>query len=333
MLDSSSVTNVGRYLRIAPTRPPSGTLDGDALLDAVRSSLHGGSGLDGLDPATYARDHAAFEARSDQRSMIVEHLSARARRLTDRDPVSVLSVGCGDGSVDAEVARRLGEDRPGRRVRYVGIEPFAGSAAGFLDRMARIASPTLETEVHVATFEEAGRRGDLGGGQAGGGFDVVTFVHSMYYVPDVADTVLAAHALLRPGGELIVVSAPRGALNRLAGVLAPPVEGHRQWFSDDVAAGFRGAGLVLERTDSLEARLDLTGADHDVLDFTVQARLTPAVRAAVLDYLADVRLPVPGRLLVPHPVDIHRLTRTARSDRAVEALRAGRARRVPPLTG
>ena len=49
-----------------------------------------------------------------------------------------------------------------------------------------------------------------------------SFVHSMYYVPEVAATLLAAHRLLRPGGELLVLSAPRGALNVLVEVLAMP---------------------------------------------------------------------------------------------------------------
>jgi SAM-dependent methyltransferase len=59
----------------------------------------------------------------------------------------------------------------------------------------------------VSTFDEV----DLVGG-----FDVITFVHSMYYVPGVAETVRAAYDLLAPGGALFVLSAPRGGLNRLS---------------------------------------------------------------------------------------------------------------------
>ncbi len=68
---------------------------GTGLLDAIRSARAGAPALDALSPATYARDHAEFETRSDQRRLIT---SSPADRLARRDgPISVLSVGCGDG--------------------------------------------------------------------------------------------------------------------------------------------------------------------------------------------------------------------------------------------
>ena len=126
------------------------------------------------------------------------------------------------------------------------------------------------------TPRRGGARRDLRRGSRSAGFDVITFVHSMYYVPDVAATLRAAHDLLRPGGELLVLSAPRGALNELVDVLAPPVDGHRQWFSDDVAAGVADAGLRSERDGHPGRSPDLAAASDEVLDFTVQARLTPS---------------------------------------------------------
>lgn len=290
-----------------PTTATSGPL-ASALLDVIRDALAVHGPLEGLDPATYARGHAAFEACSDQRRRIIAFLSERlAARGTERD-VRVLSVGCGDGSVDAAVADSLLSDRF-RAVRYVGVEPFAGSAASFRSLMSELPmselpmseldEPRLETHVHVATFEQA-----LAEGLADERFDVVTFVHSMYYVPDVATTVRAAHRLLRPGGELLVLSAPRGVLNHLAGALAPSIDGHHQWFSDDVARGMAEAGFDPTPLTTLDARVDLTEADRDVLDFTVQATLTDEVLPLVTAYLAEVAL-TPDTLVVPHPVDVY----------------------------
>ncbi|MDO9377532.1 MAG: class I SAM-dependent methyltransferase [Nocardioidaceae bacterium] len=268
-----------------------------AALDAIRVVTASRPPLPGLDPDTYARDHALFEARSDQRALITDFL---VDRLTGRGggPVSVLSVGCGDGTVDAAVARALLDTAPGRAVRYVGVEPFSGSATAFAGRMAAIGSSALDAEVVTSTFDDAGLVER---------FDVVVFVHSMYYVPDVASTLRRAHDLLRPGGELIVLSAPRGELNQLTVALAPPVAGHRQWFSDDVADGFLLAGVGPVTTTSIDARVDLTGADDDVLDFTVQARLDDVVRPLVLDHLADVS--VDDGVVVRHPVDVYRVPR------------------------
>ena len=274
-----------------------------AVLDELRAARRGETVLRHLAPDAYARGHAAFENRSDQRTLIGDHLAVRLARR-DTGPVAVLSVGCGDGSLDAPQAAALADVLPARPIRYVGVDPYVGSTAAFAAAMADLGRAGLSAEVHAATFAEA---------PVSGLFDVVTFVHSMYYVPEVAATLRAAHGLLRPGGELLVLSAPRGALNVLVEVLAPPVEGHRQWFSDDIAAGFAGAGLRTEKTITLDARLNLDAASDEVLDFTVQARLTPELRPKVRAYLDAVSVPCPtsGVPHVPHPVDVYRVRRAA----------------------
>lgn len=272
-----------------------------AVLDQLRAARFGETLLADLAPDAYARGHAAFEIRSDQRALIGGFL---ADRLASRDtgPVSVLSVGCGDGSLDAPLATALVDVIPARPIRYVGIDPYVGSATAFSAAMAGLKRPGLSAEVHATTFADA---------PVSGLFDVVTFVHSMYYVPEVAPTLKAAHALLKPGGELLVLSAPRGALNMLVDVLAPPLEGHPQWFSDEIATGFADAGLQPEEAFTLDASLDVDDASDDVLDFTVQARLTPELRPLVREYLDAVSVPSSSSavLRVPHPVDVYRVRR------------------------
>lgn len=274
---------------------------GAVLLDDLRALRAGAAALPALEPDTYARDHAAFEKHSDQRSLIAGHLAAHLARLGE-GPVSVLSVGCGDGSLDSRLAAGLLEAVPGREVTYVGIDPYVGSTTAWAAAMAALDRPELHATVHHATFADA---------PVTGGFDVVVFVHSMYYVADVAETVRAAHALLAEGGELLVLNAPRGALNELVDVLAPPLGGHPQWFSDDVAAGLVEADLEAGPLVTLEALVDLGGATDEVLDFAVQARLTPELQTPVRDYLDAVSVldAVTGELRVPHPVDVFSVRR------------------------
>jgi SAM-dependent methyltransferase len=264
-------------------------------LDELRAAMASSWPLDELAPHAYARDHAAFEARSNQRGLIADWL---VDRLTSSRPapLSVLAVGCGDGALDAVVAERLlATDSEGCTLRYVGVEPLEVSAGRFHERMGRVDSDRLSFDTVIAPFAKTSLDET---------FDVVTFVHSMYYVPDVAEAAEAASALLRPGGEAIVLTAPRGALNLLAGLLAPAIEGHRQWFSDDVHDALTCCGLDLAVLAPIEATVDLTDASEDVLDFTVQARLTPHLRELVRRYLADVSL-VAGRSVVAHPVDAY----------------------------
>jgi SAM-dependent methyltransferase len=274
-------------------------------LDELRAAMASSWPLDELAPHTYARDHAAFEARSNQRGLIADWL---VDRLTSSRtlPRSVLAVGCGDGELDAVVAERLlATDCDGRTLRYVGIEPFEASAKRFHQRMGRANSHRLSFDTVIAPFAKTSLDET---------FDVVTFVHSMYYVPDVAEAVEAARALLRPGGEVVVLTAPRGELNLLAGLLAPVIEGHRQWFSDDVYDALTYCGLDLGILAAIEATVDLTDASDDVLDFTVQARLTPHLRGLARRYLADVSI-VAGRSVVAHPVDAYVVQRGADATR------------------
>ena len=109
-----------------------------ATLDELRAATASSWPLGELAPRTYARDHAAFEARSNQRGLIADWLVDRLSRSRTA-PLSVLAVGCGDGALDALVAERLlASDSDGRALRYVGIEPFEVSAGHFHERMRRI---------------------------------------------------------------------------------------------------------------------------------------------------------------------------------------------------
>lgn len=264
-------------------------------LEELRIATASSLPLNALAPLTYAAQHNAFEALSNQRSLIADWLVDRigaghATRL------SILAVGCGDGLLDATIAERLLAGAPDRcALRYVGVDPLEASARQFDERMGRIGSNQLSFDTVVAPFAKS---------LLNETFDVVTFVHSMYYMPDIGRAVRVARALLRPNGIALVLSAPRGDLNLLVDLFAPAIDGHRQWFSNDVFDTLTSIGLDSVRLSPIEAVVDLTGASDDVLDFTVQAELTPELRTPVRRYLAAVSL-VAGRSVVPHPVDVY----------------------------
>lgn len=291
--------------------PGSNTLSPLARLREAAEEL---GPLPGLSGEGYAAAHALFEARSDQRALVVAWLRDRlAARAATAQPVSVLAVGCGDGSVDVHLADLLTSRDPARPVRYLGLDPHGPSATAFAARLAGLHRVGLVEDALATTFAAAPPLETPP-------WDVVTFVHSLYYVPDVTVALRSALALLAPGGEVLVLAAPQGPLNALAAALAPPVTGgHPQWWSSTVAAAVDGlvvAGAVASSRGRLAGRLDLTGCDdaHDpaareVLDFTVQARLPVALRPAVLAHLRAIALPGPG-LVVDHPLDSWVLRRT-----------------------
>ena len=258
------------------------------------------SGPVALDPDAYARGHQNFEGRSEQRSLIVDWLQEQLRRREEDPTLSVLSVGCGDGSVDAALA--AAGPAPGRA--WTGVDPHGPSVARFLARFEGLPAPAPIARGHVCRFA------DLPDDPAyDPAYDVVTFVHSLYYVDDLDATLADALARLAPGGELLVLHAPLGALNRLTAAFAPPVAGHPQPWTPEVEASLMRLPVDVHRTE-LSATVDLTGcADDDpaLLEFVVQSGLDAEGRTDALAGLREIAAPGPG-LCVPHPVTAYRVT-------------------------
>lgn len=263
--------------------------DAAGALDRLRAEVVGRHPLRPLDPTEYAIGHALFEARSNQRERLagwlVSHLTGRATEST-----RVLSIGCGDGSVDVQVARALAAG--GCSVDYLGVEPHGPSAQAFASQM--MAVPGVDSAVLTGLFSEV---------RPEGRYDVVLAVHSLYYVADLATTLRRAIGLLSPGGELVILQAPREPLNVLVQLLAP---GHPQGFSDEVASQLAALGQIPEIV-RIDCRLDLTETgepetDRRLLEFTVQARVPAKLLRPVRMALAERALDEPG-LVLTHPVD------------------------------
>lgn len=277
------------------------TLGSISSLDRLRDRVRGTPALPALTGERYATTHAAYEAASDQRTLLKEWLAAELPPLlVDRDPLRVVGVGVGDGSVDAVLAAALATD--GRRVLYTGVEPDPASAVGFAARLAALALTAFVPTVTISYFA------DHDGGTTA---DLVHFVHSLYYVEDLSAAVDHALGMIRPGGLLVAATAPLEPLCVLTELLSPWA-GHRPWFAEDVQSAFDARGLDV-RTEALVGRLDVRdvladpcGRGEAVLDFLVGARtagMDPGVRAALLAHLRDITLPgSPG--FVPHPISL-----------------------------
>lgn len=277
------------------------TLRSTSLPDPLRAAVAAAPDLPALTAEHYARTHAAYEAASDQRARLQAWLVRElAPQLAGADPVRVLGVGVGDGSVDAPLAAALAAG--GRRVHYTGVEPHPASAVGFVARLAAVAADALVPAVVIGDFA------DLDPGHP---VDLVHFVHSLYYVDDLGAALDHALAVVRPGGLLVAATAPVEPLCALTELLSPSA-GHRPWFAEDVRAELDSRGLDA-REERLDALLDVRdvladplGRGSAVLDFLVgagTAAMDPDVRRHVLAHLAALVDPRhPGS--VPHPLDI-----------------------------
>lgn len=270
-------------------------------LDGLRAQILDRPALPALSPERYAYTHALYEAASDQRPLLQSWLTtAMPPMLAGRDPVRVVGVGVGDGSVDVPLAAALAAD--GRRVRYTGVEPHPPSAAEFAARLNALDVRTLTPTVVIGGFADH---------DAGHPADLVHFVHSLYYVDDLSAALDHGLSMVRSGGLLLAAIAPLQPLCALTELLCPWA-GLRPWFAEDVHAEFELRGLPT-RTETLVGHLDARDALSDplgrgeaVLDFLIGARsraLRPDARESLLDYLRAISLPGrPGML--PHPVDV-----------------------------
>jgi SAM-dependent methyltransferase len=271
---------------------------------AVRAVVRAESIPPRLDEATYLRTQKIYEAHSDQRIRIAQWLGDRLPALPPtRSTVRVLSVGCGDGSLDVALAATL--LARGHRVEYVGVDPSAAAGAIFTERVGQL--PGIEATVVPARLEETALPGR---------FDLVVAIHSLYYVDQPAAQMRRLIDAVHPGGSFVVMNAPLLGLNQLVEALAPDGGGTSLLYSDAVNDILVQLGYATRR-HRIEAALDLSPCfgpqsemGRDILQFLTHADLTglsSGAYRALLDYLRALAF-VPGGTFVPHPVDVFVVT-------------------------
>lgn len=283
------------------TASPSSSSARDSLLADLDAALGEIGELPHLDEARYQTTHQLFEGLSDQRARIIEELCRRVDPSAPADrPLRVLGIGCGAGEVDLALAGSLAASS-GELV-YVGVDPNRAQCEATEEMFADADLPRVRLDVAVETFDdfEAEQR-----------FDVVHFVHSLYYMPDPAAALERARRLLGPGGELVIVQAPREELNELAVRFYDKSYARPTLFAGDVAELLTGWEWDFER-DRIDARVDVTALDGDaevgdaLRDFIAQIdvrRLPGAVQELIERYLHLVAFESGDRSYIAHPVD------------------------------
>ena len=257
-----------------------------------------------LDDSYYAQCLEIFEANSDQRLGLLSWLEANIVAMMSQDANAILSVGCGTGAFD-ECILEYARARM-KRVTYLGIEPNEISAAEFSQTMDKQASAQVDVSVLLQKFGEQVFENE---------FDLILFIHSIYYLEDRNDAIDAALKALKPGGELIIVIAPDEELNTVANLMWQRQMEQNSWFSDDVRAHFDARGLVYSETrvsanlNAKECFGESTEAGRNIVDFIVQTRadqLPTGLRNDISDFLMSITQGQGAATCLPHPVDIFR---------------------------
>lgn len=123
----------------------------------------------------------------------------------------VLDVGCGDGKITAQIARRV------PRGSVVGIDPSRDMVAFATRCFTPSAASNLRFEIGAAA--------SLPRGQS---FDLVVSFNALHWAPDQAEALRAIALALRPGGRAVLRLVPRGARTSLEDVIEE-VRDEREW--------------------------------------------------------------------------------------------------------
>jgi SAM-dependent methyltransferase len=276
--------------------------DLDRLLALIEAALSALEELPQLDSARYKATHTLYEAMSDQRERIIDELCVRiGRRRPSGRPLRVLSVGCGGGDVDISLARTIAAN-VGELV-YVGVDPNRSQCDAMKKLFIEADIPGVRFEVEVKAFEDF---------DTSEHFDVIHFVHSLYYVPDPAIALARARRMLTPDGELVVVQAPRDDMNELAGRFYDKTYERPTLFACDLEKLLTRWSWTFEQV-RLTGRLDVTAfldGESEVgtalRDFIVQIdgrSLPGAVQDLIARYLRLIAFQHEGRSFIAHPAD------------------------------
>ena len=274
-----------------------------SFLRRLDRTLIGSSDLVRLSDARYMETHGIYEARSDQQPLIIDWFGNQAfPNLQTEGPFRVLSIGCGSGVLDVSIAMRLLEQT--NDLHYVGVDPNRIECEAFLKNFTKASLEQAQVEVVPATFEDFG---------APGGFDLIHFVHSLYYMPDPTAALEKARKLLAPGGRLVVFHAPCEALNDLTVRFWDKQYERPTLFAEDFAKTLDAWNWDYER-ERVDARLEVSPlADPDssiglaLRDFIVQfdtLELPEPIQDIVEGYLRFISVEDQGETHISHPVDV-----------------------------
>lgn len=256
--------------------------------------------LEELSDARYHVTHERFEHASNQRSLIIDWLRhvADATTFPTHRPTRMLSVGCGGGVMDQRITSVFAGHVDA--LTLAGVDPNPEHTRTF---ESLFADKGFAVNVFNGLFEDY--RPEVT-------FDVVHFVHCLYYFEHIGPELRNAADMLAPGGIMIVLQAPNEDLNHLADRVWRKQFDQSAWYSDDVLAALEPLGLDT-RMQRLAAHVDVTEcfeaekpAGVEILDFIVQAetqKFSPAFQARLRESLRAICHVHGNRLLAEHPVD------------------------------
>ena len=258
------------------------------------------------DAADYARSSAA------QQGWALELISKLGLAGTE----SVLDIGCGDGKVTAEIARRV------PRGRVIGIDSSPDMVRLARQSFPSSAHPNLEfrtADARELTFDRV--------------FDVAFSNAVLHWVKDHRPVLRGISRSLKPGGKTLLQMGGRGNGERIMEIARRLIEADqwRSWFrgfeepwgfygAEEYTRWCREAGLDPRRVELLPRRMKQKGVDG--LAAWIRTTWMPYTERLPEDRREAFIREVADRYVLEHPADPDGNVAVAMVRLEVEAVRA-----------
>ena len=157
------------------------------------------------------KHHEAFKSLSNSEAIISQRIVDKAKALIESPVASkefrICSIGCEEGSLDQIVLSELSKAFPSVKFHYTGIEMDEQVCDVAEDKLTNMAS-NVEVEVVTKDYEELSKD-DFPA------FNLMLMVNCTYYASSLELLLKGAVQLLKPSGELVIISSSRQSFEEL----------------------------------------------------------------------------------------------------------------------
>ena len=204
----------------------------------------------------------------------------------------VCSIGCEDGTLDRTILEGLKEVK----VQYVGLEVDEQACEAAMDKLAGV-FPNIEVSTVVVDYEDMNEE-ELKKLQLKS-FDIIWMINCTYYAVALAPLIQGATHLLKPSGEMLIISSSMQSFEELIMRFWSHQRCHQLHTTENVVKVLNDLSLT-HQIFKEPITFDLTKhlkdefkspASQLVLDYLVFCRLSdypPEVRGLVVEFLQTI---------------------------------------------
>lgn len=180
-----------------------------------------------LSERDYMEGQIAYRSQqNEQELMLSATLKAVATKMSAQDDYNILSIGCGSGLFENPFLTELLSQN--KAIYFVGVDPNQEECAkvqAWCDQLQATHSDRFSFELHPTGFEDF---------QTNQAFDIVLFIHTIYYFSDIESAVRKSYDLLKQSGMTIITVSKRWLLNDPFYYVLQKTYGKPAWFTQEL---------------------------------------------------------------------------------------------------